>query len=89
MTGKSPAPVSLPDTMIEILHEDDHESDPHCLEKRVYYKVISGKTYSMFREMALNYYSRKVYILPYQPIYVRNGSIKRQDNGCVQFSTIQ
>ncbi|KJA20747.1 hypothetical protein HYPSUDRAFT_42833 [Hypholoma sublateritium FD-334 SS-4] len=42
MSGKSPAPVSLPDTMIEILHEDDHESDPHCLEKRVYYKVISG-----------------------------------------------
>lgn len=43
MTGKSPAPVSLPDTMIEILHEDNHESDPQCLEKRVYYKVISGK----------------------------------------------
>ncbi|KAF8160831.1 hypothetical protein B0H34DRAFT_698292 [Crassisporium funariophilum] len=42
MSGKSPAPVSLPDTMIEILHEDGQESDPHCLEKRVYYKVISG-----------------------------------------------
>ncbi|KIM45269.1 hypothetical protein M413DRAFT_441951 [Hebeloma cylindrosporum] len=42
MTGKSSAPVSLPDTMIEVLHEDGQESDPHCLEKRVYYKVISG-----------------------------------------------
>jgi hypothetical protein len=42
MAGKSPAPVSLPDTMIEVLHEDGQESDPHCLEKRVYYKVISG-----------------------------------------------
>ncbi|KAF9568061.1 endoplasmic oxidoreductin [Agrocybe pediades] len=42
MTGKSPAPVSLPDTMIEVLHEDGQDSDPQCLEKRVYYKVISG-----------------------------------------------
>lgn len=42
MTGKSPAPVSLPDTMIESLHENEQVSDPHCLEKRVYYKVISG-----------------------------------------------
>ncbi|KAF8200701.1 hypothetical protein BJ912DRAFT_946857 [Pholiota molesta] len=41
-TAKSPALVSLPDTMIEVLHEDDHDSDPQCLEKRVYYKVISG-----------------------------------------------
>ncbi|KDR75235.1 hypothetical protein GALMADRAFT_249218 [Galerina marginata CBS 339.88] len=42
MNSKSPALVSLPDTMIEVLHEDGQESDPHCLEKRVYYKVISG-----------------------------------------------
>lgn len=42
MTGKSPAPVSLPDTMIESLHENEQGSDAHCLEKRVYYKVISG-----------------------------------------------
>ncbi|KAH9485185.1 Endoplasmic reticulum oxidoreductin-1 [Psilocybe cubensis] len=42
MTGKSPAPVSLPDTMIEVLHEDGEESAAQCLEKRVYYKVISG-----------------------------------------------
>jgi len=42
MTGHSPAPVSLPDTMIEALHEDEIEPDGHCLEKRVYYKIISG-----------------------------------------------
>ncbi|PPQ62937.1 hypothetical protein CVT24_006177 [Panaeolus cyanescens] len=42
MSGKSPAPVSLPDTMVEVLHQGEEESDPHCLEKRVYYKVISG-----------------------------------------------
>ncbi|KAF8904497.1 hypothetical protein CPB84DRAFT_1845438 [Gymnopilus junonius] len=40
--AKSPNLVSLPDTMIEVLHEDDEEPDPQCLEKRVYYKVISG-----------------------------------------------
>jgi len=42
MSGKAPAAVSLPDTMIEILHDDGQDSDPQCLEKRVYYKVISG-----------------------------------------------
>jgi ERO1-like protein beta len=42
MSGKSAAPVSLPDTMIEALHADRPEPDTHCLEKRVYYKVISG-----------------------------------------------
>lgn len=42
MSAKSPGMVSLPDTMIESLHEDGVNPDPHCLEKRVYYKVISG-----------------------------------------------
>ena len=40
--GKLPALVSLPDTMFEALHDDGQESDPQCLEKRVYYKIISG-----------------------------------------------
>ena len=42
MSGKAPGAVSLADTMIETLHDDGHDSDSHCLEKRVYYKVISG-----------------------------------------------
>lgn len=42
MKGKSPAAVTLPDTMIEALHEDGKDSPAQCLEKRVYYKVISG-----------------------------------------------
>jgi hypothetical protein len=41
MKAKSPALVSLPDTMIEVLHENE-ESNSQCLEKRVYYKIISG-----------------------------------------------
>ncbi|KAF5351640.1 hypothetical protein D9756_007549 [Leucocoprinus leucothites] len=42
MKGKSPAPVTLPDTMIEALHDDGKDSPAQCLEKRVYYKMISG-----------------------------------------------
>ncbi|KAG6920288.1 hypothetical protein DXG01_005057 [Tephrocybe rancida] len=43
MGGKSPAPVSLPDSMSEVFGNEEHEIDhaEHCLEKRVYYKVIS------------------------------------------------
>ena len=53
MSGKAPAAVSLPDTMIEILHDDGHDSDPHCLEKRVYYKVISGTENSSYMQVLL------------------------------------
>ncbi|KAG6866721.1 hypothetical protein C0991_011380 [Blastosporella zonata] len=44
MVGKSPAPVSLPDSMSEVFGNEEHKIDhsEHCLEKRVYYKVISG-----------------------------------------------
>ncbi|KAF5317346.1 hypothetical protein D9611_003883 [Ephemerocybe angulata] len=42
MSAKSPSLVSLPDTMIEPLHEDGVDSDSQCLEKRLYYKIISG-----------------------------------------------
>ena len=43
MAGKSPAPVSLPDSMVQVFADDDSiNHTEHCLEKRVYYKVISG-----------------------------------------------
>ncbi|CAA7261669.1 unnamed protein product [Cyclocybe aegerita] len=42
MSSKSPGLVSLLDTMAEAFHQDNQDSDPQCLEKRVYYKVISG-----------------------------------------------
>ena len=53
MSGKAPAAISLADTMIEILHDDGHDSDPHCLEKRVYYKVISGTVILVTRGVLL------------------------------------
>ncbi|KAF8639583.1 hypothetical protein AX17_001484 [Amanita inopinata Kibby_2008] len=42
MAAKSPAPVSLPDTLSEVILGDEENHDTHCLEKRVYYKMISG-----------------------------------------------
>jgi ERO1-like protein beta len=40
MKGPNPAPVSLPDTLTDVIREED--PNDVCLEKRVYYKVISG-----------------------------------------------
>ena len=53
MSGKAPVAVSLADTTMEILHDDGHDSDPHCLEKRVYYKVISGAVTLVTRKVLL------------------------------------
>ncbi len=35
--------VVLPDTMAEVLYMDGDIPDEQCLEKKVYYKVISGR----------------------------------------------
>ncbi|KIJ67955.1 hypothetical protein HYDPIDRAFT_82991 [Hydnomerulius pinastri MD-312] len=44
LTGRSAAPVSLPDTLTNVLREpiDGEDTNEECLEKRVYYKIISG-----------------------------------------------
>ncbi|ETW80888.1 hypothetical protein HETIRDRAFT_410101 [Heterobasidion irregulare TC 32-1] len=42
MNSPSTANVQLPDTMSEILRVDGEETSAQCLEKRVYYKIISG-----------------------------------------------
>jgi ERO1-like protein beta len=46
MTSPSPAPVTLPDSMLNALKEEGSETETgasgECLEKRVYYKIISG-----------------------------------------------
>jgi len=44
LTGKSPAPVSLPDTLTDVLRApvNGEDTNDECLEKRVYYKIISG-----------------------------------------------
>ena len=38
----NPALVSLPDEMTGALRADGQESGKECLERRVYYKVVSG-----------------------------------------------
>lgn len=47
-TGKSAAAVTLPDTLTNVLRErlDGEDTDGECLEKRVYYKIISGTSYT-------------------------------------------
>ncbi|KAF9244963.1 hypothetical protein BU15DRAFT_85793 [Melanogaster broomeanus] len=44
LTAHSPAPVTLPDTLTDVLREpiDGQDTNEECLEKRVYYKIISG-----------------------------------------------
>ena len=37
-------PVTLPDTMTDVLREDVVDGNSQCLEKRVYYKIISGES---------------------------------------------
>uniref|UniRef100_A0A0W0F0D6 Endoplasmic oxidoreductin-1 n=1 Tax=Moniliophthora roreri TaxID=221103 RepID=A0A0W0F0D6_MONRR len=54
MTGSSPAPVSLPDTMSEVLRDDGKASE-QCLEKRMYYKVISGLHASISTHICMEY----------------------------------
>ncbi|KAA1476037.1 endoplasmic oxidoreductin [Dentipellis sp. KUC8613] len=42
MNNPASAEVHLPDTMADILRADGDSADGQCIEKRVYYKVISG-----------------------------------------------
>lgn len=57
MAGKSAAPVSLPDSMSEAFSGEGNEIDhaEHCLEKRVYYKIISGLHTSISTHICLDY----------------------------------
>ncbi|KAF9075420.1 hypothetical protein BDP27DRAFT_1257115 [Rhodocollybia butyracea] len=54
MSGKAPAAVTLPDTMTDVLREDGADTD-QCLEKRVYYKVISGLHASISTHICAEY----------------------------------
>lgn len=47
MSGNAPAPVSLPDAMSKVMREEGASGE--CLEKRVYYKVISGMLFNPLR----------------------------------------
>ena len=44
LTARSPSQVTLPDTLTDVLREpiDGEDAGGECLEKRVYYKIISG-----------------------------------------------
>jgi len=80
MTGKSPAPVSLPDTMSEVFRDDGNGHEEHCLEKRVYYKIISGKL-NVCVGIPAKTGTCQVYMLRYLHTYVGNTSTNLLDNG--------
>ncbi|KAF5370868.1 hypothetical protein D9758_001902 [Tetrapyrgos nigripes] len=54
LSGKSPSAVTLPDSMTDVLREDGVDND-QCLEKRVYYKVISGLHASISTHICMEY----------------------------------
>ncbi|KAI6157561.1 hypothetical protein BKA82DRAFT_4058590 [Pisolithus tinctorius] len=57
LTGRSPAPVTLPDTLTDILRIPVNGDDTaeECLEKRVYYKIISGLHASISTHICAEY----------------------------------
>ncbi|KAF5393259.1 hypothetical protein D9757_000769 [Collybiopsis confluens] len=55
MDGAAPAPVSLPDTMTDVLRSGEGTENEQCLEKRVYYKVISGLHASISTHICAEY----------------------------------
>ncbi|OAX41080.1 endoplasmic oxidoreductin-1 [Rhizopogon vinicolor AM-OR11-026] len=57
LTGRSPAQITLPDTLTDVLREpiEGEDADGECLEKRVYYKIISGLHASISTHICMEY----------------------------------
>jgi ERO1-like protein beta len=76
LTGKSPAP----DSMSEVFRDNENGHEEHCLEKRVYYKIISGKLNSCIR-IPTSDGAFQVCMLRYLHTYVGNTSTNLLGNG--------
>lgn len=74
LSGKSVAPVTLPDTLTNVLrqHLDSEDINEECLEKRVYYKIISG-THSARINYVCIHIDFQVFMLQSQRIYAWSG----------------
>jgi hypothetical protein len=61
LTTRSPAQVTLPDTLTDVLREpiNGGNTDGECLEKRVYYKIISGLHASITTHICLEYLNQR------------------------------
>ncbi|TFY81352.1 hypothetical protein EWM64_g2663 [Hericium alpestre] len=55
MKDPSKAAVQLPDTLSEVFRSDGDVADEQCLEKRVYYKIISGLHASISTHICYEY----------------------------------
>lgn len=74
LAGKSAPPVTLPYPLTDVLREplDSQDTDGECLEKRVYYKIISG-TYFSWNEYRVRANFTQVFMRQSQHIYAQNG----------------
>ena len=61
MSSSSPALISLPDTLTDVFRSDGSafDEDGECLEKRVYYKIISGMHASISTHICLEYLDQR------------------------------
>lgn len=64
-----PQPASMPDTMADVLLEDGEDTSGLCLEKRVYYKVISGAFFQL-QFVKLPFILEQVCMHPFRHTYV-------------------
>jgi len=61
MSSSSLSPISLPDTLTDVFRSDGSppDEDGECLEKRVYYKIISGLHASISTHICLDYLDQR------------------------------
>lgn len=62
--------VVLPDTMAEVLYMDGETPPEQCLEKKVYYKVISGVIVYRLQKNESHVYTSKDFMHPSRRIFV-------------------
>jgi hypothetical protein len=69
--------VVLPDTMAEVLYMDGDIPQEQCLEKKVYYKIISGAIAYNVQRMNLTYQHQRA---PCINLYAYLSRISESDN---------
>lgn len=81
LSKMSKSGVVLPDTMAEVLYMDGEIPNDQCLEKRVYYKVISGgfQLTSSLVVLLSPFYQDSMH--QFRHISVTSTSIRRPENG--------
>jgi ERO1-like protein beta len=76
LTSRSPSQVTLPDTLTDVLREpiDGEDADGECLEKRVYYKIISGLHASISTHICMEYLNQTTGEMVCSPVVIHCSS---------------